>query len=1125
MAQQTEDKPDESGSPQKIHRPFFTRTDWIAFSITFLVTLAVYVYTVAPTVTLEDSGELAVAADYLGVPHPPGYPIWTLVTWFFQWVFHWVDYNGHPNPAWSVGLMSAVFGALTCGIMTMLICRSGSAMIRSLPKVEDVLGESSERIICLIGAVTGGLMLAFSPGLWSQSVIVEVYSFNTFFLAIVLLFAYRWMCRPADERFLYLTAFLFGLGLTNHQTLLFCGIALAAMVLFRDPELFRDFLIVGVGILAIFVVNIFVFKANEIPELMWKAGPGHASFWIQNVLFVAIPVLGMILLPRGKVVGITYLVAMLGVCFYLYLPFASEGNPPMNWAYPRTWEGFLHSITRGQYEKIQLSNVLGDPQKFIAQLGSYFRDLRLNFAISGALLAFLPFTTFNITLKGRKIRAFYVSGALALVAMIIATFTSLIGMQTGMLVMLYKFLSVLILGIAVLGVTNIVTRYAIDEIKAGGLASILVIFALGAAAALLVYLDINLLKFFFDENTSEASRLLMTVMVALPIVLIGMVYWMTIGAAQMTYETRPRSQRWLLVTIAAFLSLSVILVIFLNPKLDIQTLFIQRVQLIQSHAVYALWVGYGVILTLAILETALGGQRWVKGLGIVLAVTMPLASLSRNYFLSEERAKIVGGCEQNGHDFGWQFGNWQLRGVEGIKEDLFYDNDEDPEKFNAEWAEYPNPDYPPAMDTNAIFYGGTDPGRFVPTYMIYSADVRADVFLITQNALADNTYMNVMRDLYGDEIWIPSQQDSNSAFQKYVKDVQDGTIQAGADVNIKGGRVSVQGVQGVMAINGILARYIFDANKHKHSFYIEESYVIPWMYPYLEPHGLIMKINKEPIEITEEMVKNDRDFWDWYTARLMGNEKFLRDIVARKTFSKLRSAMAGLYGYRRNFAEAEHAFRQAIDLYPLSPEANFRLANIYMQQRRFLDAREVMAALAQGDPGNDKVTSFLKQIVDTETLDLRRQELEKIYSAGSPDINGAVELCQTYLRLGLLGNFQGLALRLLNEDRVPPNVYLTIGQMFSQIKRMDLIEVALTRYLTREETDSRRWLDLAVVQAAQKKNDPAFASLEKAVKIGGPALQELARKDTRLNVLHSDPRFEKLVPSAPANINFPIGGF
>ena len=77
--------------------PFFRKVDWSAFWTTFGVSFAAYFYTIAPTVTLEDSGELAVASDYLGVPHPPGYPIWTLLTWFFQWIFHWVRYYGQPD--------------------------------------------------------------------------------------------------------------------------------------------------------------------------------------------------------------------------------------------------------------------------------------------------------------------------------------------------------------------------------------------------------------------------------------------------------------------------------------------------------------------------------------------------------------------------------------------------------------------------------------------------------------------------------------------------------------------------------------------------------------------------------------------------------------------------------------------------------------------------------------------------------------------------------------------------------------------------------------------------------------------------------------------------------------------
>ena len=98
-----------------------TRFDALAFGLTTVAALVVYLRRLAPTVTLEDSGELAVAADHLGVPHPPGYPGWTKLAWFFQWIFDGASYHGNPNPAWAIGLCSAVCAALTCGIAALLV--------------------------------------------------------------------------------------------------------------------------------------------------------------------------------------------------------------------------------------------------------------------------------------------------------------------------------------------------------------------------------------------------------------------------------------------------------------------------------------------------------------------------------------------------------------------------------------------------------------------------------------------------------------------------------------------------------------------------------------------------------------------------------------------------------------------------------------------------------------------------------------------------------------------------------------------------------------------------------------------------------------------------------------------
>ena len=88
---------------------FFRRVDWFAFWTATVISMIVYFVTLGPSVTLEDSGELAVGGDQLGVPHPPGYPIWAMCAFVFARLFDWVTFRGQPTPAWSIALMSGVF--------------------------------------------------------------------------------------------------------------------------------------------------------------------------------------------------------------------------------------------------------------------------------------------------------------------------------------------------------------------------------------------------------------------------------------------------------------------------------------------------------------------------------------------------------------------------------------------------------------------------------------------------------------------------------------------------------------------------------------------------------------------------------------------------------------------------------------------------------------------------------------------------------------------------------------------------------------------------------------------------------------------------------------------------------
>jgi tetratricopeptide (TPR) repeat protein len=182
----------------------------------------------------------------------------------------------------------------------------------------------------------------------------------------------------------------------------------------------------------------------------------------------------------------------------------------------------------------------------------------------------------------------------------------------------------------------------------------------------------------------------------------------------------------------------------------------------------------------------------------------------------------------------------------------------------------------------------------------------------------DKRYIAYLRGRIGTSIWLPEQADLDKAAEQYP----DGP----------------KGITQVMQINGALAKMIFDRNKAGHEFWVEVSYVIPWMFPFLQPDGLVMKLNSEPTELTSEMVDADRRFWDAYVEKLITHPDYARDASAQATFSKLRCSIAVLLVARGQTSAAEYAYNQAVRLSPASPEAALGLAELYAKEGRWVEA-------------------------------------------------------------------------------------------------------------------------------------------------------------------------------------------
>src|SRR5881394_2100710 len=227
--------PDKKGPPSGPTKrpPFFRKIDWLTFGITTLLVFIGYFLTLAPDLTLEDCGELAVGSFYAGVPHPPGYPVWTVYTWLFT------EFLPISNIAFRVAVSSAVAGALGCGLIALMVSRGSSMMIEGIAELKSI-ERRWENALCVVSGVVAGMLLAFNGFMWSQAVIVEVYPLSVLSLSGVLVSLLRWIYAPHQRRYLYLAFFCFGICFNNHQSLLVTAMGLEVAIMAVQPRLGRE---------------------------------------------------------------------------------------------------------------------------------------------------------------------------------------------------------------------------------------------------------------------------------------------------------------------------------------------------------------------------------------------------------------------------------------------------------------------------------------------------------------------------------------------------------------------------------------------------------------------------------------------------------------------------------------------------------------------------------------------------------------------------------------------------------------------------------------------------------------------------------------------------------------------
>ena len=288
-------------------RSFSTQAELVCAGAVFLTALLLYSWTLAPTVTPTDSGELILAAYGLGVAHPPGVPLWVMLA-------HLASLVPVGSVAARINFSSAIFAALACAMVTLVVAellitdssfaapRPRNKTARQGSKIES---SNKNRLSIFTPAIGAGLLMAFSRTLWAYATITEVYALNALLVLLVFFLVVRWRRRtielranssPAEtthDTWIYAAAFVFGLAMGVHHVTVALSLPAIAVLVYRTG--------------------------------------GLKFFASRRLLYSALISVGALILV------------------YSYLPWAASRSPVMNWGNARSLQEIWWHITGRQY--------------------------------------------------------------------------------------------------------------------------------------------------------------------------------------------------------------------------------------------------------------------------------------------------------------------------------------------------------------------------------------------------------------------------------------------------------------------------------------------------------------------------------------------------------------------------------------------------------------------------------------------------------------------------------------------------------------------------------------------------------------------------------------------------------
>ncbi len=292
-----------------------------------------YVITLAPTVTFWDAGEFIAAAKNLGIPHPPGTPLFVLIGHVWGALVPLSEYAQRTN------LLSATLSACAAGFLFLVVHETLARYAADLP-------EPGARLLRVGGSLAAVLISAFTFTNWQNSNETEVYAAATFTIAAITWLCLVWRANRGTVRashVLLLILYLAGLSIGNHLLALLVGPAVVgflAAVLLQDPaatprERSMEWAQVAV-VAGSWALLIGCGLGSTILVVL-----GGACFLAAAAFAATASALPFALVALA--------VSAIGVTSYLFLYIRAGQHPIINEAQPDNWTALLAVIRREQY--------------------------------------------------------------------------------------------------------------------------------------------------------------------------------------------------------------------------------------------------------------------------------------------------------------------------------------------------------------------------------------------------------------------------------------------------------------------------------------------------------------------------------------------------------------------------------------------------------------------------------------------------------------------------------------------------------------------------------------------------------------------------------------------------------